>query len=42
MNIKFCIDHKDVPFFQYTDLSPPPPSTKVLLGYVVMNVKIYI
>ena len=37
MNIQFCIDHNDVPFFQYRDLFPR--STKVLLGYVVMYVK---
>ena len=40
MNIYFCIDHNDVPFFQYGTYSPR--STKVLLGYVVMYIKIYI
>ena len=42
MNIKFCLDYNDVPFFQYRDLFPPDRSTKVLLGYVIMYVKIYI
>ena len=40
MNIQFCIDHNDVPFFQYWSYSTR--STKVLLRYVVMYVKIYI
>ena len=42
MNILFCIDHNEVPFFQYRDLFPRSTKVNTRIRYVVMYVKIYI